>query len=207
MTGGPVRLRGGCWTGSGRGRGMVSSPVRGSNPEVDSCEDRDWRTSAARSGKRGVARAPFAASFATRFTAGALAFAAPPPKKEAMLFCPPDIPRDDLVRGARRGLREEKKRRCLNFASSAFSVQARSFFLSCHTGALAPLRDTCKQKTRSSSQPRVFVPPQLLEVAVRVPLRPRGGHRPEPVRVHDARGVRRVVRARVVAEQVGRNRR
>jgi hypothetical protein len=75
---------------------MVSSPVRGSNPEVDSCEDRDWRKSAARSGKRGVARAPFAASSATRFTAEALAFAAHPPKKEAMLFCPLDIPREIL---------------------------------------------------------------------------------------------------------------
>ena len=38
---------------------------------------------------RGTRRAPFATSSATRLTcAGALAFAAPPPKKEAMLLCP-----------------------------------------------------------------------------------------------------------------------
>jgi hypothetical protein len=43
-----------------------------------------------------------------RFTAGALSFAAPPAKKEAMLFCPPDIPRDDLVRRASRWPREKK---------------------------------------------------------------------------------------------------
>jgi hypothetical protein len=75
---------------------MVSSPVRGSNPEVDSCEDREWRKARPDPGSAARKSAPFAASSATRFTAGALAFAAPPPKKEAMLFCPLDIPREIL---------------------------------------------------------------------------------------------------------------